>query len=192
MTTWWWVRHGPTHEKAFTGWRDVPADLSDLDQIGRLNAFLPKKAVVVASDLIRASDTADVVSNGRKRLPDTSVIREFDFGIWDGMHWTEVAKRDPDLSRAYWEKPGDIRAPQGESWNDACDRITPFIDQMSIDFIGQDIIAVAHFGSILVAVQHALKATAYDVMSHKIDNLSVTKLTVNDGVWAAKLINHIP
>ena len=25
----WWVRHGPTHEKAFCGWRDVPADLSD-------------------------------------------------------------------------------------------------------------------------------------------------------------------
>ena len=22
----WWVRHGPTHEKAFCGWRAVPAD----------------------------------------------------------------------------------------------------------------------------------------------------------------------
>ncbi|PHR02026.1 MAG: histidine phosphatase family protein, partial [Sulfitobacter sp.] len=38
MTIWHWVRHGPTHEKAFVGWRDVPADLSDTAQIARLNA----------------------------------------------------------------------------------------------------------------------------------------------------------
>ena len=31
----WWVRHGPTHEKAMTGWRDVPADLSDTAAIAR-------------------------------------------------------------------------------------------------------------------------------------------------------------
>ena len=36
MTTWHWVRHGPTHQKSFVGWRDVPADLSDHAQIERL------------------------------------------------------------------------------------------------------------------------------------------------------------
>ena len=39
---WWWVRHGPTHQKVFTGWRDVPADLSEVDQINRLAKFLPQ------------------------------------------------------------------------------------------------------------------------------------------------------
>ncbi|MDX5383564.1 MAG: histidine phosphatase family protein, partial [Rhodobacterales bacterium] len=29
MTRFFWLRHGPTHQKVFTGWRDVPADLSD-------------------------------------------------------------------------------------------------------------------------------------------------------------------
>ena len=42
-TNWWWVRHGPTHAKVFTGWRDVPADLSDVARIKRLKNFLPKE-----------------------------------------------------------------------------------------------------------------------------------------------------
>ncbi|MEO0677999.1 MAG: histidine phosphatase family protein, partial [Pseudomonadota bacterium] len=46
MTTFWWVRHGPTHEKAFTGWRDVPADLSDTAALQRLSAFLPSDAPI--------------------------------------------------------------------------------------------------------------------------------------------------
>ncbi len=46
MTTWWWIRHGPTHEKCFVGWRDVPADLSNTAQISRLNAHLPDDALL--------------------------------------------------------------------------------------------------------------------------------------------------
>ena len=42
MTTFWWVRHGPTHQTAFTGWRDVPADLSDA---AALEAFLAGRRV---------------------------------------------------------------------------------------------------------------------------------------------------
>ena len=52
MTTWLWVRHGPTHEKTFVGWRDVPADLTDAAQIARLNAHLPQEALLISSDLI--------------------------------------------------------------------------------------------------------------------------------------------
>ncbi|HBR36935.1 MAG TPA: histidine phosphatase family protein, partial [Sulfitobacter pontiacus] len=63
MTIWHWVRHGPTHEKNFVGWRDVPADLSDVAQLGRLNAHLPQRAVMVSSDLIRASATADTLAS---------------------------------------------------------------------------------------------------------------------------------
>jgi len=76
MTRWWWLRHGPTHEKAFVGWRDVPADLSDTAAIARLNAHLPKGAVLVSSDLIRASATADTLAAGRTRSLDAPELRE--------------------------------------------------------------------------------------------------------------------
>lgn len=191
MTTWWWIRHGPTHEKAFVGWRDVPADLSDTAKISRLNAFLPDTAVVVASDLSRASTTADTLSQGRSRLPDTASIREMNFGDWDGLTWDAVAKRDPDLSRAFWEEPGDVRAPNGESWHDTSARMSDYVNRLNAKHTGH-IIAVAHFGLILTALQKATGHSPYETLAQPIDNLSVTKLTHHDGRWTVELVNHLP
>lgn len=191
MTRWWWVRHGPTHQKTFTGWRDVPADLSDVAQLGRLNLFLPDTALVVASDLKRATDTADAIVGDRARIPNTDRIREFNFGDWDGQHFSEVAETHPDLSREYWERPGDVSPPGGESWNMAAGRVNQFVDHVNRSHSGRDIIAVAHFGVILTQLEKAIDGGAYAALSHKIDNLSVTCLEF-DGTWHAKLINHCP
>ena len=192
MTTWHWIRHGPTHEKNFVGWRDVPADLSDTAHIARLNAHLPDRAFVVASDLIRASATADVLTPGRTRLPDDPGLREFDFGEWDGKHFTEVAETHPDLSRAYWETPGDIAAPGGESWNQSATRVARVVDAINAQYNGQHIIAVAHFGVILTQVQRAMGVDAAQVLAHKIDTLSVTDMRFDGHTWQLGQINHLP
>jgi alpha-ribazole phosphatase len=191
MTRWWWVRHGPTHQKTFTGWRDVPADLSDVAQLERLSAFLPQSAVVVASDLIRAADTANAIAGARARIPNTDKIREFHFGEWDGRHFSDVAETHPELSREYWETPGDATPPGGESWNMAASRVNQFVADVTATHSGQDIVAVAHFGVILTQLEKAIEGGAYQALSHKIDNLSVTCLEF-DGVWRTNLINHCP
>ncbi len=191
MTRWWWVRHGPTHQRAFTGWRDVPADLSDTAQIQRLADFLPQEAVVVKSDLLRARATADAIQAERRRLPHHRDLREFNFGHWDGEHFEQVSTKYPELSREYWEKPGDIRPPDGESWNDAAARVSTAVDDLiSQNF--QDLIIVAHFGTILTLVQRAENLSAYNTLSHRIDNLSVTQLTFGDTGWQTGVINHLP
>jgi len=193
VTTWHWVRHGPTHEKSFVGWRDVPADLSDTGLIQRVRSHLPSKALVVSSDLIRCVDTANAITGSdHKRLPHTPSIREFDFGDWDGLGFEAVSTRDPDLSRAYWEAPGKVRAPNGESWNDAAKRINHFVDNMNIAHPSAHIIAVAHFGAILTQVQRAGGITAYEACAHKIDNLSITRLHHSKKIWTVQSINHVP
>ena len=86
MTIWHWVRHGPTHEKNFVGWRDVPADLSDAPRLARLNLHLPDDALLVSSDLMRAVHTADALAlPSRRRLPHEQGLRELHFGAWDGL-----------------------------------------------------------------------------------------------------------
>jgi alpha-ribazole phosphatase len=193
MTTWHWVRHGPTHEKTFVGWRDVPADLSDTVQISRLFNHLPKNALMISSDLIRCIATADALHlPSRTRLPHNPELRELNFGVWDGMHFSDVAKRDPVLSREYWEKPGDVQAPQGESWNEAATRVARAVDNMNKAYPDDHIIAVAHFGVILTQVQRALGVSAYAAMAHKIDNLSVTQIVHDNGQWSVNGINHLP
>lgn len=190
MRTVSWVRHAPTHEKAFVGWRDVAADLTDHDQIARLSAFLPINAVVVASDLLRARSTADAICAARTRLPDDPGLREFNFGHWDGMTFDAVAARDPDLSRRYWEEPGDLRAPGGESWNDVADRVSNVVEQLTTEHAG-DLIIVAHIGVIMTQIARA-GGSPYQAMGYKIDNLSVTQLRIDATGWHQGCINHLP
>ncbi|WP_300036950.1 histidine phosphatase family protein [uncultured Roseobacter sp.] len=193
MTTWHWVRHGPTHQKSFVGWRDVPADLSDTAQISRLSRHLPDNALIVSSDLVRASATADAVqTERRRRLPHEPDLREMHFGVWDGMHFSDVADRDPDLSRRFWEEPGDIAAPEGESWNQTARRVDAVVRRLNAAHPGAQIIAVAHFGVILTQLQRALRVDPYDALAQTIDNLSVTSITWDGENGKTGVINHLP
>jgi alpha-ribazole phosphatase len=185
MTRFHFVRHGPTHAKTLVGWSDLPADLSDTAAIARLSAHLPD-APVISSTLSRAITTADAILGGRPRLPHDPDLREIHFGDWELQHFTEV--KDQAHIRRFWEEPGSIAPPNGESWNTVCARVNDAIDRL----IGHpEIIIVAHFGVILTQVQRALQISGYEAFSHKVDNLSVTEI-IHDGAWRAGRINHIP
>lgn len=187
MTRFWLVRHGPTHAKAMIGWTDLTADLTDTAALARLNAHLPPKAPVISSDLSRAIATADALGD-RPRLPHDPALREIHFGQWETRTFAEIDTETPDLIRTFWEEPGDSRPPGGESWNELTARSWAALDRLQ----GQvpDLIVVAHFGPILAALQRAGGLTATQVFAHKIDNLSVTCLTLSPP--AVHAINHRP
>jgi alpha-ribazole phosphatase len=190
MSRFFWVRHGPTHAKAMVGWTDLPADLSDTAQLARLAAYLPKDALVISSDLIRARDTATAIAGTRQRLPDDPALREINFGAWEMAEFDSAPQSD--RLRAFWETPGDLAAPEGESWNDTRGRVTSAAEALRAAHPGRDIIAVAHMGAILTQVQTALQITAYQAFGHRIDNLSVTALHHDGARWHASGINHLP
>ncbi|MEI4260570.1 histidine phosphatase family protein [Roseovarius sp. D0-M9] len=190
MSRFFWVRHGPTHAKSMVGWTDLPADLSDTAQIARLDAHLPQDALIVSSDLARARDTANAITGRRTRLPDDPALREINFGAWE-MAQFDTAPH-PELLRAFWETPGDLSAPEGESWNMIQTRVSTAAAALLAAHPGRDIIAVAHMGAILTQVQTALGIGAYEAFGHRIDNLSVTSLRHDGSRWHADAINHLP
>ncbi len=183
-----WLRHGPTHARAMVGWTDLAADLSDSAAIARLSAELPQ-APVISSDLLRAVTTADAIAGNRPRLPPDPALREIHFGDWEMQHHSAIA--DQDHLRAYWDRPGDIAPPGGESWNAVSARVNACVDRLLAAHEG-DLILVAHFGVILTQVQRALGLSAYDTFAHRIEPLSLTELTLGPRGWAAARINHIP
>ena len=190
MSRFFWVRHGPTHARSMVGWTDLPADLSDRAQLDRLSADLPRDALILSSDLIRAAATADAIAAGRQRLPHDPDLREINFGAWEMARFDEVA--DQDHLRAYWDQPGDIRAPGGESWHDVSQRVNRAVARLVTAHPGRDLVVVAHFGVILTQVQKALGIGAYEAFAHRIDNLSVTELHLDGADWRAIRINHLP
>jgi broad specificity phosphatase PhoE len=170
------------------GWTDLPADLSDAAAISRLSAHLPEAAPVISSDLTRAVATADALGP-RPRLAHDPGLREMHFGQWETRAFSEIEAEAPDLIRAFWEKPGDIRPPGGESWNELSSRTWAALDRL--EGTAPDLIVVAHFGPIVAALQRAEGLTAEAAFSHRIDNLSVTCLSFGPPgkVFA---INHRP
>jgi len=192
MTSWWWVRHGPTHAKGMVGWSDLPADLSDMAAIDRLAAYLPKDALVVSSDLKRTIATADAIARGRKRLRHATALREIHFGAWEGKTFDEIARTDPETARDYWTTPGEVSPPNGESWNEVGARVAQFVKRINQRHPGKDIIAVAHFAVILTQLQRAAAMPAKSALTFKIDNLSVTKIDFLDPGWRVSRVNCLP
>ena len=190
MSRVFWVRHGPTHAKAMLGWSDIPADLSNTDQIARVEATLPQEAVVVSSDLIRAVATADAVAPGRVRLPHDPDLREIHFGDWEMQNVDTI--EDQEKLRAFWDQPGLVRAPGGETWDEVTARVDRGIARAMAAHPGVDIIAVAHMGAILTQVQQAERVSAYEAFAQRIDNLSVTELVMESDGWRSVRINHCP
>jgi len=174
------------------GWTDLAADLSDVAALARLSAHLPGEAVVVSSDLSRAVTTADAIQGTRERLPHDPALREIHFGTWEMRGFAEVQAEAADHIRAFWETPGDISAPEGESWNALAARVTAATDRLISAQRGRDIIVTAHFGAILAALQRAEGLAPEAVLAHRIDNLSVTCLSHDATGWQSLSINHRP
>ena len=189
MTRFWWVRHGPTHAKGMTGWTDLPADLGDQAALARLDAYLPE-APVVTSDLRRAVDTGKALRPGRV-LPALPALREIHFGDWEGLRFDAAEARDPDLIRRFWQEPGAVCAPRGESWSALAGRVNRAVDGLIRDHAG-DLIVVAHFGVILTQVERARGIATTEAFAQPIVPLSVTCIEVDEGAVAARVGQSLP
>ncbi|WP_425091728.1 histidine phosphatase family protein [Tropicimonas sp. S265A] len=190
MQDWYWVRHGPTHAKTMIGWTDLPADLSDTAQIARVRDHLPGTAPLVSSDLSRAKDTAAAIAGDRVHDTISPTLREIHFGAWEARSHADVEAEARDHIFAFWDQPGDIAPPDGESWNTLRARVDGFVDSWRTP---GPVVAVAHLGVIVSQIQRALSLPAREAFAYKIDNLSVTHLHRDAGdVWHVRTINHHP
>lgn len=188
MTVVHWVRHGPTGARGMVGHRDVAADLSDAAALRRLGAMLPAGAPVGSSDLLRARATADAVAGDRPRLPPERALREIDFGAWDGLRVEEV--EDRERLRRFWDEPGAVSPPGGESWDALRARVDPAVE--GVLALGHpEVVLVAHLGVILTQVQRALDVPAREAFGHALEPLSVTRISCA-GTWRAEAIGVVP
>ncbi len=185
-TRWWWVRHAPVIDMdgIIYGSGDVDCDTSDSDSFDGLAEILPGDAVWLSSHLSRTHRTAEAISAAGLVHPDPMIeedLGEQDFGDWQGLRWDEMRLKDTDQYEKFWEKAARNRPPGGESFHDLIERVGAVIDRRTHEHSGNDIIAVAHGGTIRAAVSHALNLSPETGMSFSFDTLSVTCLEHIEG-----------
>jgi len=204
-TRWWWVRHAPVpvsvHGGRIYGANDVPCDTSDAATFAGLARVLPRDAVLVTSNLMRTTMTAEATRAAGLSLPEAIVepaFAEQNFGDWTGMTYDEVYD-ELGARHAFWLAPAHNTPPGGESFADLVERVRDGIVRLTREHRGRDIAAFAHGGSIRAAIGVALAIDPEQALGFDIHNCSVTRLVHHDGSdddprdhWGVGGINQPP
>tara|TARA_B100001142_G_scaffold281391_1_gene293117 strand:- start:557 stop:1198 length:642 start_codon:yes stop_codon:yes gene_type:complete len=179
VTRWWWIRHAPVtvaNGKLY-GQKDLPANTSNTDIFRALAGILPRKATWITTPLKRTTQTADAIANAGifnpKYIVESGFIEQ-NFGDWQGLSWDELRSAAGEDFHKFWVAPADQKVPGGESFVNVMDRVSPAIDRLTNSYQGQDIISIAHGGSIRAAIAHALHLSPENSLAISIDNCGVS------------------
>jgi alpha-ribazole phosphatase len=203
----WWVRHAPVaHEGRIYGQSDLPCDCSDSAVFTGLAEQLPRGALWVTSNLRRTHETAAAMvragAPGPQPIPGPEVIEiadlaEQNFGDWQGLTYQELQdSRAGDFHR-FWHAPAHEAPPTGESFVEVIGRVSAAIHRLIETHPGQDIIAVAHGGTIRAALALALGLDPEAALAFTIENCSITRIDHIDGPgmghgWRVVTVNRPP
>ncbi len=199
-TRWWWVRHAPVRSDNgnIYGQKDIECDTGDREVFEAVAKILPRRAVWVASSLMRTHQTADAIWSAGFPRPAT-MAKEADFaeqhlGQWQGMNRAAFLASRPVGS--HWFADIDQPAPGGESFMDLYRRVCRAIDRITAEHGGKDVIAVAHGGTIKAAIGLALGGLPEKGLAFDVDNCSVTRLdhiaSPGHGSWRLPMVNQQP
>lgn len=154
------IRHGETQlnkEFKFIGVTDAALSKKGLDQARAVADRLKGEKVkaIYSSDLIRAKQTADIISLACEvPINLTSSLREIDFGYWEGLSYDEIDARYPDEFRAWQKDPVGIQIPGGEPWESFEKRVLDVVNSIvKIEKEG-NVAVVSHGGPIKLLVSY--------------------------------------
>jgi broad specificity phosphatase PhoE len=148
------VRHGRSEWNSQGRWQghaDIPLDDAGMHQAAAAAEVLGAFDAIWASDLQRATLTAQIIAelHGVGPVQIDPRLRETDVGPWEGLQAAEV--------EAGW--PGflaDHRRPEGfEPYADAAARVLASLVDIAAAHRGGDVLVVSH-GGVIRAVRRAL------------------------------------
>lgn len=148
------VRHGETDfnaQKRLQGRRDIPLNDTGRRQAAAsglcLHSLLADPAALdyVASPLGRACETMEIIRT-RLGLPVQQYrtderLLEIAFGEWEGLSWSEIERRQPELYEARVADPVNFIPAGGENYPMVFERLAALLASLQ-----RDSVLVAHAG----------------------------------------------
>jgi len=173
------IRHAlpafPGGSRMCIGITDIPLGDTGLAQAKEMAAALPPVTAVFSSPLRRAVQTAKAIG-----MPVTVIddLRELYAGQWDGLTFTEIRQRFPELYAAR-ARDLSIPLPDAEDHGQALIRFTAAMEQAATLSPG-DLAVVAHGGVIALFLQQITG------IRYKPDYAEVLTLLWKDGIFYTK------
>jgi alpha-ribazole phosphatase/probable phosphoglycerate mutase len=162
---------------------------------GNLDVELSDAGRAAAAELGRTLHGDVVYSSPRRRALETAAaispnvvvdddLRELDFGELEGRTYDEIAASEPELYRAWMERPTTVEFPGGESFPVLQRRVVAALKRIE----GQAIV-VTHGGVIRTALAHWLSMPDEAIFRFALDYCGVTIVDRLDGTPVVRLVN---
>lgn len=144
------VRHGKTdwnETGRCQGISDVPLNSAGIEQAEKLAFSLRDEKIdlIYSSNLVRAKVTAEKIA-GYHPI-DVNIrddLREMDQGIFEGLDFSYIQEKYPDVLEHWRKDPDTLQLPGGESLTGVQQRALDAIEDIKSRFGSQNIVVVSH------------------------------------------------
>lgn len=192
------VRHGETvwnYISRYQGHSDIELSAKGREQARLLANRLQTEKIkaVYSSDLKRAFETASILALPHN-LPvkATKELREINFGAWEGLTYQEIMEQYSDLATKWYQYPGQVRIPGGESFTDVKERAFNTILELTRQNDPGTIIVVAHGGTIRAVICGLLDIDLNHAFQFRQDNAALNIIEYHqEGFIVLSLLNGI-
>tara|TARA_B100000029_G_scaffold97026_1_gene87320 strand:- start:175 stop:858 length:684 start_codon:yes stop_codon:yes gene_type:complete len=179
------IRHGETEWNAqhrAQSHTDIP-----LSAVGRRQAQCTAERlkdvdfdIAYSSDLHRAKETAEIILGERNVQVNTlTSLREYDKGVFEGLHRSEYSLKYPDQYQASLTKDLDFAPESGESVRQVHGRVSEFGRFITSEHPNEDILIAGHGGSLRALVVHLLSLSMETTWKLATSNCSVTIIDIH-------------
>lgn len=184
------IRHGETEwnqSGRFQGHSDVPLSeegRAQAEALGR-NLIVDQVDVIYASDLIRAMETAAPLAArfGLKVIADP-LLRELNFGAWEGRSFTEVNADSPDTMKEFYRDPERAAIPESEPFPDFQKRVAGRVREIAAAECGKRVVIVSHGASIRILLADLLSMPIRSIWHISQLNTAVNRIRFEDDGFA--------
>ncbi len=200
MTTFYIVRHAAKERGDFFSphlrHQDEPISAQGLADAQKLCSYFADKALAALyiSAYQRTRQTAEPVA---RQLHLTPVIderlNEIDNGRLDGMTDEQVRQTYPVIWQAFLSRSADFRFPEGETGEEAQQRLVAFLEEKRQQHESENILLVCHEGLIRLLLCTILDLPVYKRWNFHYDFCGIMEIKYEPayGIWKLIRFNQV-
>ncbi|HHY12237.1 MAG TPA: histidine phosphatase family protein [Firmicutes bacterium] len=146
------IRHGETPatlNRKYEGSGNSSLTATGQEQARNLSRILEPVNIyaVYSSPKRRCLQTAEAIAEPHSLAAQVAPgLEEVDFGSWEGLTFTKIQQKHPDMLSKWIDDPVHVRPPSGESLEEMANRVFQCFDRICSIHLGDQIIAIVTHG----------------------------------------------
>ena len=171
--------------------QDEPITQQGQEQARRLWSYFCDKEIsaIYVSAYRRTRETIEYVSKQREITPIMDArLNEIDNGLIEGMSEAEIQQRYPQVWRGFRERAADFRFPEGETGEEARQRIADFLEEKRQLHANENLIVVSHEGLIRLMACEILGLPVYQRWNFAVDFCGIMEIAYQPEYNSWKLL----